>query len=79
MSRYQLEIEVKKALAALQPAMETDGGGVELVSVEEGIVIVRFRGACLHCPSIGLTLRYGLEKPLKDQFPWIKEVIRANR
>ena len=71
------EIEVKQVLKTLLPAMEADGGGVE-VSVIEDIVTVQFKGACLLCPSIGMTLKFGITKTLQDKLPWIKEVIKLN-
>ena len=71
------EFEVKKVLETLRPAMETDGGGVELISVNNGIVSVKFIGACLLCPSIDLTMKFGLIKTLKEKLPWVKEVIRT--
>ena len=70
------EIEVEKVLKTLQPAMEADGGGIELVSVKEGVVRVRFKGACLLCPSIGMTMKFGIEKALRERLPWIKTVTK---
>lgn len=70
------ESEVKEVLESLRPAMETDGGGVELISVKEGVVRIRFVGACLLCPSIGMTMKYGITAALKDRLPWINEVIK---
>jgi Fe-S cluster biogenesis protein NfuA len=70
------ESAVLEALQTIRPAMEADGGGVELVSVREGIVRVRFLGACLRCPSIGMTMDLGIAGTLKQKLPWIKEVRR---
>jgi Fe-S cluster biogenesis protein NfuA len=71
------EIAVQQVLKTLQPAMEADGGGVELVSVEEGVVKVEFKGACLLCPSIGMTMKFGVTKTLQAKLPWIKEIIKT--
>lgn len=57
--------------------MQADGGDVELVSIDGGSVMVRFRGTCLCCPSIELTLRRGIEKTLRERLPWVKDVIRV--
>jgi Fe-S cluster biogenesis protein NfuA len=70
------EIEVKQVLKTLLPAMEADGGGVELVSVIDDVVTVQFKGACLLCPSIGMTMKYGITKTLQEKLPWIKEVTK---
>lgn len=72
------EIEVTEVLKTLLPAMEADGGGVELVSVEDNVVKVRFKGACLVCPSIGMTMKFGIQKTLKEEMPWIRTVIKLD-
>jgi Fe-S cluster biogenesis protein NfuA len=67
----------ERALAPIRPAMEADGGGIEVVAVEvDGTVRVRMKGTCLACPSLGLTLRHGIEATLKSRLPWVKGVIR---
>jgi len=50
---------------------------VELVSVEEGVVKVRFLGECAGCPFKAMTLKTGVERYLKDKLPEVKEVIPA--
>lgn len=72
------EIQVQEVLNTLIPAMETDGGGVELVSVLDGTVKVKFKGACLLCPSIGMTMKFGIAKTIQDKLPWVKSVERIN-
>jgi Fe-S cluster biogenesis protein NfuA len=71
------ELEVKEVLKTLQPAMEADGGGVELVSVIDDVVTVRFKGACLLCPSIGMTMKFGVAKTLQEKLPWVTNVIKT--
>jgi Fe-S cluster biogenesis protein NfuA len=51
-----------------------DGGNVELVAVEDGIVKVRLQGACGTCPSALMTLKQGIEVRVKEDVPEIKEV-----
>lgn len=70
------EIAVKEILETLRPAMEADGGGIDLVSVQNGIVNIKFKGACLLCPSIVMTLKLGIAKTLKEKLLWIKDVHR---
>ena len=69
--------QVEEGLAALRPAMEADGGGVELVSVQDGVICIRLRGTCLACPSASLTLKLGIERTLIERMAWIKKVIRV--
>lgn len=68
--------EVKKALEQVRPALQADGGDVELVEVtDDGVVKVRLKGACGSCPMSTMTLKMGIERTLKDQIPGVKEVI----
>ena len=70
--------EVKKVLETVRPALQADGGDVELVEVSaDGIVKVRLTGACGHCPMSTMTLKMGIERTLKEQVPGVKEVIQA--
>ena len=67
--------KVEAALNQIRPALMADGGNVELVDVEEGVVKVKLTGACFGCPMATITLRNGIERVLKEQVPEVKEVI----
>jgi Fe-S cluster biogenesis protein NfuA len=68
--------EVKSALEIIRPALQRDGGDVELVEVtDDGVVKVKLVGACGHCPMSTMTLKMGIEKTLKDKVPGVKEVV----
>ncbi|HOJ83493.1 MAG TPA: NifU family protein [Bacillota bacterium] len=70
---------VEQALSKIRPALQRDGGGVELIEVtEEGIVKVKLTGACHGCPMATQTLKQGIERVLKQEIPSIKEVIAVN-
>jgi len=58
----------------VRPALQADGGDIELIDVEDGIVKVRLVGACAHCPSSALTLYEGVEKMLMDLVPEVKGI-----
>lgn len=67
--------KVEKALEEIRPALQADGGNVELVDVtEDGIVKVRLTGACGCCPMSTQTLKLGIEQRLKEAIPEVKEV-----
>ena len=71
-----LNKEVAKIIAELRPFVQGDGGDIELVGVnDDGVVSVRLHGACVGCPSSGMTLKMGVEQKLKDRLPEVKEVI----
>lgn len=69
--------KVEKALATIRPALEADGGNIELIDVDEaqGIVKVRLMGACSGCPMAQMTLKMGVENAIKKEVPEIKEVL----
>jgi len=67
--------KVVAVLAQIRPALQSDGGDVELVDVNEGIVRLRLKGACAGCPMATMTLRHGIEQIIKEQIPEIKEVL----
>jgi Fe-S cluster biogenesis protein NfuA len=67
--------QVKAALDQVRPALQRDGGDVELVEVtEDGVVKVRLQGACQGCPMAQMTLQMGIERILKQAVPEIKSV-----
>jgi len=67
--------KVETVLAQVRPALQADGGDVELVDVNEGVVKLKLTGACGSCPMAGMTLKLGIERILKEQVPEVKEVI----
>jgi Fe-S cluster biogenesis protein NfuA len=58
----------------VRPALQSDGGDIELVDVEDGIVKVKLVGACAHCPSSAMTLYQGVEKMLMELIPEVKGI-----
>jgi Fe-S cluster biogenesis protein NfuA len=67
--------KVKAALEEIRPALQADGGDVQLVAVENGIVKVKLTGACGGCPMATMTLKKGIERVLKERVPEVKEVV----
>ncbi|MGD8967755.1 MAG: NifU family protein [Anaerolineae bacterium] len=67
--------KVEETLDLIRPQLQADGGGVDLVDVnEEGIVSVRLTGACGGCPMSTMTLKMGIERLLLKQVPEVKRV-----
>jgi Fe-S cluster biogenesis protein NfuA len=66
--------EVEKALAKIRPMLQADGGDLELVDVENGVVKVRLKGACAGCPMSQMTIKNGVERLLKEQIPEVTAV-----
>jgi Fe-S cluster biogenesis protein NfuA len=69
-----VEKKVQKALDEIRPSLQADGGDVELVAVEKGVVKVRLQGHCVGCPMSALTLKQGVETHLKKRVPEIMKV-----
>jgi Fe-S cluster biogenesis protein NfuA len=66
--------KLEKALDKIRPALMADGGNVELIDVDDGVVKVKLTGACGGCPMSQMTLKMGIERMLKQEIPEIKEV-----
>ncbi len=69
--------EVLEVLDKLRPFLQRDGGDVELVDVEDGIVKLRLMGACGSCPSSTITLKAGIERALLEEVEGIEEVVQV--
>jgi Fe-S cluster biogenesis protein NfuA len=69
---------VEEVLELIRPALQADGGDVQLVGVsEDGVVEVELQGACKGCPMSQLTLANSVERVLKDRVPGITKVVPA--
>ena len=64
--------EVEEILESLRPMLIQDGGNIELVDIEDGVVKVRLVGACVSCSSSLMTLKMGIEKALKKAIPMVR-------
>ncbi len=69
-----LKTEVSQALEEVRPSLQVDGGDVELVDIEDGVVKVRLLGHCAGCPMSQMTLKMGIENYLKKKVPGVKSV-----
>jgi len=68
--------KVEAVLNKIRPAIQADGGDVELIDVtKDGIVKVKLTGACAHCPMSQMTLKMGIENAIKAEVPEVKEVV----
>ena len=67
--------KVEKALDKIRSSLMADGGNVELVEVEDGVVKVKLTGVCGGCPMSQMTLKMGIERLLKQEIPEVQEVV----
>ena len=72
--------QVQKTIDAIRPAIQADGGDIELQDVDEasGIVTVKLVGACGTCPASTQTLKAGIERIMRDRIDGITEVINVD-
>ena len=66
--------KVEAIINEIRPMLQADGGDIELVDVEDGVVKVRMHGACAGCPGAHMTLKMAVERRLKQQIPEVKGV-----
>lgn len=66
--------KIEKALAKIRAGLQQDGGDIELVGIESGVVKVRLKGACSGCPMSQMTMTNFVEQELKKAVPGVKRV-----
>jgi Fe-S cluster biogenesis protein NfuA len=67
--------KVEAVLKQIRPALQADGGDIQLVGVKDGVVSVKLQGHCAGCPMSQMTLRNFVAQELKKQIPEVKEVV----
>ncbi len=65
---------VEQVVNRIRPAVQMDGGDIELVSVDNGVVKLRLVGSCAGCPSSMMTLKMGIERAIRAEVPEITSV-----
>lgn len=69
-----MEEQIKEILETIRPALQADGGDVEFIDYNDGIVTVRLKGACGNCPMSTMTLKQGIEARIKAKIPEVQSV-----
>ncbi|MHC4167804.1 MAG: NifU family protein [Planctomycetota bacterium] len=74
-----LNEQVKETLDAVRESLQSHGGDVELVGIDDdNTVRVRLQGACQGCPGAAMTMKNGIERILKERVPAVKEVVAVD-
>ena len=68
----EMQEEVEAVLETLRPSLMQDGGNVELVDIDDGVVKLRLVGSCSSCSSSIMTLKMGIERALKKAVPMVR-------
>ncbi len=73
-----MHTQVAEVIEIIRPAIQADGGDIELLDVDEatGVVQVQLTGACVSCPASTVTMKAGIERIMKDRVPGVTEVIQ---
>lgn len=70
---------VKKVIELIRPAVQADGGDIELVGItDDRLVQIRMHGACVGCPSSSVTLQTGIERNLKTHVPEVRGIVAVD-
>ena len=78
-SNQELAAQVEQALNQVRPYLETDGGDVKVLGVDDDMVVtLELLGACGSCPMSVMTMKAGIEETIKRQVPEIKDVRAVN-
>ena len=73
-----LQARVEAVLDLIRPSVQEDGGDFELLEIsKDGVVTIRFLGACIGCPSSEMTLRDGIARNLRSRIPEVTQVIAS--
>ena len=79
MTSAELKTNVEKALAEIRPFLQSDGGDISLISIDEGTSVkVKLEGACVGCSVNQMTLKSGVEMTIKKYAPQIEEVVNLS-
>jgi Fe-S cluster biogenesis protein NfuA len=80
MTTEELRLNVEKALDEIRPFLQSDGGNISLISIEnDTLVKVQLEGACVGCSVNQMTLKSGVEMTIKKYAPQIEQVINVER
>ncbi len=79
MTTEELKKNVEKALEEIRPFLQSDGGDISLVSIDNGSTVkVKLEGACVGCSVNQMTLKSGVEMTIKKYAPQIEEVVNLS-
>ena len=73
-----MQEQVEKVIEIIRPAIQADGGDINLLDVDQssGIVTVELTGACVSCPASTVMMKAGIERIMKDRVPGVTAVVQ---
>ncbi len=70
--------QVESLITKVRPYLQRDGGDIEIINVEDGIVYVKMVGACEGCVALDVTLKQGIETMLLENVPGVIAVVNVD-
>ena len=74
---YETVDKIKFELEKIRPKLIEDGGNIEFINYKDGLLKVRFLGECAHCELSHITLKYAIEKKIKEKIPEVEKVLEV--
>lgn len=74
---YDTVDKIKLELEKIRPKLIADGGNIEFINYKDGILKIRFLGECAHCELSYITLKFAIEKNIKEKIPEVNKVIEV--
>lgn len=78
MTDQEIIHKIEEVLEQIRPNIQMDGGDIEFVRFEDGVVYVKLQGACVGCPVSMYTLNLGIKEKLQEQISDIREVVAVD-
>lgn len=76
-NNFFIETKIKRELDKIRPKLALDGGNIEFINFNDGILKVRMLGECAHCSLAEMTLKYAIEDTIKQKIPEVKKVLNV--
>jgi len=77
MTKKDINVQIEEVLEKLRPYLNSDGGDIEFIKFEDGVVFVKLLGACGNCPHRNDTIKGGVLAALKDEIPEVTDIINV--
>lgn len=78
MTNEEIKIKIEQAITEVRPLLQRDGGDIELVEVTGKSAKVRLQGHCVGCPGAAMTLKFGVERRIRELVPEFEQLIAVN-
>jgi Fe-S cluster biogenesis protein NfuA len=78
MTNEEIKVKIDQAIAEVRPMLQRDGGDIQLIEVVGKSAKVRLQGHCVGCPGAAMTLKFGVERRIRELVPEFEQLITVN-